>query len=333
VRTYLGVDGGGSKTEFVLIDESGRVLATRREGSAYYLETGIDSLKAMLAGGIAATLAQGAVAPVDLTHAFFGLPAYGEDSRLLGILDRAASPALPEHRYRCANDMVCGWAGALGGRDGINIVAGTGSIAYGEFAGRSARAGGWGELFSDEGSAYWIAREALNLFSRMSDGRAEMGPLHRLMRDHFHLQGDLDLCAALYGPPALPRSGVADLARIVAQAARAGDLQAIRLFYAAAQELAALVHAVRHQLNPPPQSSLPVSYSGGMFQFGDLLLNPLRAALVGSGREYEFAAPRMCPGAGAALYAAKLGGVPLTTAAVDELTRQMDAANAAATPR
>ena len=51
-----------------------------------------------------------------------------------------------------------------------NIVAGIGSICYGERNGAIARCGGWGELFSDEGSAYWIACRGLNLFSRMSDG-------------------------------------------------------------------------------------------------------------------------------------------------------------------
>jgi N-acetylglucosamine kinase-like BadF-type ATPase len=332
VRTYLGVDGGGSKTEFVLIDESGRVLATRREGPAYYLETGVEALKTMLASGIRATLAQGAVLPADLTYAFLGLPAYGEDSRLLDVLDRAASPTLPQEIYRCANDMVCGWAGALGGRDGINIVAGTGSIAYGEFAGRSARAGGWGELFSDEGSAYWVAREGLTLFSRMSDGRIESGPLHRLIRDHFHLRGDLDLCAAVYGPPALTRSRLAGLAPLVAEAAHAGDTQARRLFDSAARELAALVDLVRGKLNVPHQLSLPVSYSGGMFQFGDLVLDPLRSALGGGEHGYEFIAPRLAPGGGAALYAAKLGGIPLTASAIAELTRQLDAAGPAAIP-
>jgi N-acetylglucosamine kinase-like BadF-type ATPase len=329
MRTYLGVDGGGSKTEFVLIDESGRVLATRREGPAYHLETGVDALKAMLADGIRAILAQGAVPPADLTFAFLGLPAYGEDSRLHAILDAAASPTLPQERYRCANDMVCGWAGALGGRDGINIVAGTGSIAYGEYAGRCARAGGWGELFSDEGSAYWVAREALNLFSRMSDGRIERGPLHRLIRGHFQLRGDLDLCAAVYGPPALARSGIAGLAPIAAEAARAGDAQSRELFDAAARELAALVDLVRDKLNVPHPLPLPVSYSGGMFQFGDLVLDPLRAALAGSDRGYEFIAPRLSPGGGAALHAAKLSGAPLTSSAVDELAKRLGAAGSA----
>ena len=69
------------------------------------------------------------------------------------------------------------------------IVAGTGSIAYGEYAGRHARAGGWGDLFGDEGSAFWIAREGLRLFSRMSDGRAARGPLYDLLRERFELEG------------------------------------------------------------------------------------------------------------------------------------------------
>jgi N-acetylglucosamine kinase-like BadF-type ATPase len=217
------------------------------QGPAAYLETGIEALQMMLASGIHAALAQGSLSPAELTFAFLGLPAYGEDSRLLGILDRAASPALSLDRYRCANDMVSGWAGALGGRDGINIVAGTRSIAYGEFAGRSARA---------------------------------------------------------------------------------GDSQAQSLFDAAAYELAALVHSVRDKLNPPAHLSLPVSYSGGMFHFGDLVLDPLRAVLSGTGREHEFAAPRMSPGAGAALYAAKLSGALVTSTAIAELTRQLGAPKA-----
>jgi len=328
MRTYLGVDGGGTKTDFLLIDESGRVLARHRAGSAYYLETGVDALRSLLVNGIAATLAQGSVTPETLGFAFVGLPAYGEDSSLLSVLDAAPSPTLPSERYRCGNDMVCGWAGALAGHDGINIVAGTGSIAYGEYAERQARGGGWGELFSDEGSAYWLARAGLTLFSRMSDGRAAVRPLYELLRQHFRLQDDLDLCAAVYGPPPLTRSGIAALAPLVAQAARAGDAPARGLFDAAAQELAAMVHVVHDRLRVPPGHALPVSYSGGMFQFADLLLEPFLAALRGSDRLYEFMLPRLSPGAGAVLYAARLAGSPLTPAAIEELSRQLRAGSA-----
>jgi N-acetylglucosamine kinase-like BadF-type ATPase len=326
VSLFLGVDGGGTKTDFLLIDEAGRVLASHRAGSAYYLETGVEALENLVVGGITATLQRGGVTAEQVAFGFIGLPAHGEDSALTPRLDRLAAQVLPAERHRCGNDMVCGWAGALAGRDGINLVAGTGSIAYGEWAGRQARAGGWGELFSDEGSAYWVAREALTLFSRMSDGRVERGPLYELIRQRFGLHADLDLCAAIYGPPALARSELAGLAPLAARAAAAGDVGARRVFEAAADALAALVHAVREALQPPPQAMLPVSYSGGMFQFGETLLNPLRVALRAGARQYEFAAPKLTPAAGAALYAARLGGAPLSSTAVAELARQCAAA-------
>jgi N-acetylglucosamine kinase-like BadF-type ATPase len=321
VSTFLGVDGGGTKTEFLLIDAAGHVLASHRAGSAYYLETGIEALERLLAEGIAATLREAGLAPEQLGFGFIGIPAYGEDSALTTRLDALPSRVLHPEQYRCGNDMVCGWAGALAGGDGINLVAGTGSIAYGEWARRQARAGGWGELFSDEGSAYWVACRALTLFSRMSDGRAEKGPLYELIRQHFGLRSDLDLCAAVYGPPPLARSALAALAPLSSRAAALGDVAARRIFEAAAQELAALVHAVRATLGAPPQAVVTVSYSGGMFRFGDTLLDPLRAALGASTLRYDVAVPKLVPAAGAALYAARLGGMPLSSTAVAALAR------------
>jgi N-acetylglucosamine kinase-like BadF-type ATPase len=328
VKHYLGVDGGGTKTDFLLIDERGRVGARHREGSAYYLETGVEALQAMLAKGIQRSLQQAGITPSQLTFAVLGVPAYGEDTRLLPVLDTLAAPLLPAEHCRSVNDVVCGWAGALAGRDGISMVAGTGSVAYGECLGRTARGGGWGELFSDEGSAYWIAREGLQLFSRMSDERVPKSFLYTKLRAHFQLQGDLDLCAAVYGPPALSRSQIAALAPIVADAARAGDDSARALFTTAAEELADIVHAVRAQLNVPSTARLPVSYSGGMFRFTELLLEPFRDELIRSGHAYDFSPPILPPCAGAALYAAKLAGTPLDPPAMQELIQHLAAMGA-----
>ena len=307
---YLGIDGGGTKTAFALLHADGRLLARHDSGSAYYLEAGLEGVSAMLRQGLAETLALAGVAPDAVRYAFFGLPAYGEDSALTPALDALPGIALAPDRYRCGNDMLCSWAGSLVCADGISIVAGTGSIAYGQYDGRDARAGGWGELFSDEGSAYWIAREGLNLFSRMSDGRAAAGPLLDIFRSRLQLGHDLDLCAAVYGRMKAERSPMAQLARLVHEAAIAGDAQALAIFDAAAVELAAIVDAVRLRLRVPADVALPVSYTGGVFNSDTLVLAPFAQALGRHG-PVDLCRPRYAPVVGAALYAARcLGELP-----------------------
>ncbi|HEX4268126.1 MAG TPA: BadF/BadG/BcrA/BcrD ATPase family protein [Steroidobacteraceae bacterium] len=311
MKTFLGVDGGGTQTRFVLIDETGKVLASHLEGPAYYLEIGLDALRGMLTRGIGNTLRQGHVREEDLSQAFLGLPAYGEDSKLLPALDAAPAQALPHGRYRCDNDMVCGWAGALAGADGINIVSGTGSIGYGEFAGRNARAGGWGELFSDEGSSYWLAREGLRLFSRMSDGRTPRGALYEHVRRHFALGSDLDLCAAVYGQAIAQRSQLAQLSRLVIAAAADGDPATLGLLQSAVRELADIVDAVREQLRIPADVPISVSASGGMFQPGNGLSERLESELQRRCARYRFVAAALPPDVGAAIQAARLDGTRL----------------------
>jgi N-acetylglucosamine kinase-like BadF-type ATPase len=309
---FLGIDGGGTKTAFVLIDAEGRLLARHESTTSYYLEIGFDALGALLRDGVQTTLRQAGVPASYITHAFAGLPAHGEDSALLASFDGLLAGLLP--RSTIGNDMVCSWAGSLAGADGISLVAGTGSIAYGEWLGRSARCGGWGEVFGDEGSAHWLAREALALFSRMADGRAEPGPLRGLVREHFALKHDLDVCAAINGSAA--RSELAQIARLATAAAQAGDMQARELLARAGDELAALAAGVARSLGIAGPQAVPVSYSGGVFAAGELVLGPLRSALARRLPGAVLERPRFGPELGAALHAARLGGRPLPPAAL-----------------
>jgi N-acetylglucosamine kinase-like BadF-type ATPase len=317
---YLGVDGGGTKTALAVVDIDGKVLAKHQAGAAYYLSSGLDEVRDMLKTAVQAVLARANLRAEQLEFAFFGLPSYGEDSTLLAVLDRLPAVYLPAGRYRCGNDMVCGWAGSLGGGDGISVVAGTGSISYGERGGVSARCGGWGEIFSDEGSAYWIACRALNLYSRMSDGRAPRGPLHARINEHFGLAHDLDLCARVYGKAGADRARLAQLSRLVYEVASGGDPQAAGLFTEAAGELANLVDAIRRQLEFGADEPVPVSYSGGVFaNAGTLLLPRFAAALRARRSRYELREPSFPPDIGAALYAARCRGRPLSAAALQRL--------------
>jgi len=317
---FLGVDGGGTKTAFALMDAQGQVLARHEESSAYYLEVGMDGAAAMLTRGCAALFGAAGVRADDVAFAFFGLPAYGEDRAVQPQLDALPRAALGHGRYLCGNDMVCSWAGSLACADGISVIAGTGSMAYGEVKGQRARAGGWGELFGDEGSAHWIARAGLALFSRMSDGRAPRGPLHALLRERLALRDDLDLCQVVYGDLKGERSKIAALSRLVSEAAAQGDTQAAAILDAAAAEVAALVDAVRGQLGVDPDAEVTVSYSGGLFGAeGPLRERFARALEAGGAGAYRLTTPRLPPVLGAALYAALVAGTPLDPAALARL--------------
>ena len=316
---FLGIDGGGTKTSFLLLDGEGRLLARHVSGTSYYLEIGFDALRALLREGVAETLKQAQLAPAHVTSAFAGLPAHGEDSALQGAFDALLEGVLP--RARIGNDMICSWAGSLGGEDGISLVAGTGSMAYGQWGERDARSGGWGEVFGDEGSAYWLAREGLALFSRMADGRAAPGPLLGLVRRHFGLAHDLDVCAAVNSAAA--RSRLAQLARLVSAAAAEGDAQAAALLARAGEELALLAAGVARQLDLPAEAAVEVSYTGGVFEAGDAVTGALRAAMAKSLPNAALVAPKFGPELGAAMYAARLAGARLEpdTHAVAALAR------------
>ena len=316
---FLGIDGGGTKTALALIDSAGQVLARHQDSSAYYLEVGIDGVAAMLARGCTALFAAAGVTAAQIDYAFFGLPAYGEDRSAQQQLDALPRALLGHERYLCGNDMVCSWAGSLACADGISVIAGTGAMAYGELDGRCARAGGWGELFSDEGSAYWIARAGLALFSRMSDGRAPRGPLYALVRERLALQHDLDLCQVVYGELGAERSRIAALSRLVTEAAALGDSQAQAILAAAGAELAALVDAVRAALAPDAGQCVTVSYTGGLFGDDGPLTIPFAQALAARGAACRLVPPRLAPVIGAALYAARSAGTPLCAAALDRL--------------
>jgi N-acetylglucosamine kinase-like BadF-type ATPase len=321
---FLGIDGGGTKTTFVLLDRNGTIRATHPGGCAYYLEVGMEPLRTMINDGIRALLRTAGADIAAVEYAFLGLPVHGQDEHT-AELDRLPVSTLTEGRYACGNDMVCGWAGSLACEDGINVVAGTGSNCYGVYAGRSARCGGWGPLFSDEGSAYWIAISGLRLFSRMSDGRAERGPLYELIRQLLGARRDIELDAWVQTQMNLGRSHVAELSRLVRQAEEQGDAQARRVFALASQELAELVVATRRALAIPARERVLVSYSGGVFSIGALVTAPFKAALEASGEPYAITKPRFTPAIGAALYAARLAGQPLSEAALARLAQQPSA--------
>jgi N-acetylglucosamine kinase-like BadF-type ATPase len=318
VTCYLGVDGGGSKTAFALIDAAGRVLARATAPTSYYFNDGFDVVERVLNQGVTDICATVGIQTSDIDAAFFGIPGYGEASGDIERLDAVPARVLGHDRYSCDNDMVCGWAGSLACKDGINVISGTGSMTYGERQGVGHRVGGWGELFGDEGSAYWVATQGLNAFSRMSDGRLARGPLYAIIKERLQLAGDLDVVSLVIDKWSGSRSSIAALSGTVCEAARANDGVAAGILSAAVAELVTLIETTRTLIGFTDQDMVPVSYSGGMFS-DEGFLALFHAALQDRPAKYDLQRPLLDPAVGAALYAAKHSGHPLSASSLNQL--------------
>jgi N-acetylglucosamine kinase-like BadF-type ATPase len=201
-----------------------------------------------------------------------GMPCFGESEDGDRDLEKAIKSAFPGTALYITNDVEVGWAGSLGLNPGVNVVAGTGSIAFGKDEyGETARCGGWSEFFSDEGSCYWVGRKVLQIFSKQSDGRAEKDELYHIVRKELKIKNDFETIDLVHSQYMTNRDKVASLQLLARDAALAGSQSAKTLYKEAAGELCRLVAAINGRLKFK-QQPFPVSYSGGLFKTGELVL-------------------------------------------------------------
>ena len=203
-------------------------------------------------------------ATVCFEAACFGMSGGPEDKQSI------LAEILRTERLVVTTDAVIALAGATETGQGIIAISGTGSIAFGRnAAGRSTRAGGWGYIYGDEGSAFDVGRQALRAGLRMEEGWGPATRLHELLLGATGSTTANEVLHRFYTPD-WPRQRVAKLAPMVDTAAIEGDPVAIGILHAAAQELATFVGAIRSQLWTPGDP-VEVAYIGGTFQSRSLL--------------------------------------------------------------
>lgn len=275
-KWYVGVDGGGTKTAFAVSRADHIPVQTMQYPTCSYQSIGMEASIVLIQEGVQACLGSVGATLQDCAGVCVGMPCYGENSEKDAVIVKELTKALAPAPVYVVNDGEVGWAGSLACEEGIHIVSGTGSIAFGRGKDHEfARCGGWVEFFGDEGSCYWIGREAMSLFSKEADGRAVRGALYDIVRKEFELQEDYQIIDIVLTEIAPHRERVADFQRYALQAARAGDAVAVALYEVAAEELAGMVLALKQKLQFSYET-IPVSYSGGVFHAGELILAPLR---------------------------------------------------------
>ncbi|MEG0305241.1 MAG: BadF/BadG/BcrA/BcrD ATPase family protein [Oscillospiraceae bacterium] len=300
MKYLIGIDGGGTKTAFILCDQDGKKLAHLVGEGTSYSQYGINAVVNTIECYINQCISEAKIDAADVVGICAALPCIGEYEQADKEFIRILTQRLSKFPIKVINDAVVGWAGSLAGCAGINIVAGTGSIAYGANSkGECARCGGWSWKFSDEGSCYWAGQRVMQLFSKQADGRLPKSALYYNLYKKFNLKTDFQFIEIVEKDYCPYREKVASLQIELNIAANDGDESAIEVYNEAARELAAIVCSIAQKLD----FALPInlSYSGGIFKAGKLILEPFSKLLPAE--RFTLCTPILSPVQGAVLMA------------------------------
>lgn len=237
----IGIDGGGTKTSFVSFDGQGNTIKQCVLPSCHVLQKTEAEMIHILQEGVQAVLSELDSKEDVIISA--GLAGYGQDLALRQKIEKVCEQAFYPYRWTLTNDAETALYAALEERDGVLVIAGTGSIALAKRHSQLHRCGGWGYQLGDEGSAYWLVKQLFQLFTKQSDGRVKKTALYEELIAHFQLSTPFELIQVVSHTLQNDRTKIASIAPIIETLLQKGDEQVYELVEKAGEELAELVNA------------------------------------------------------------------------------------------
>jgi glucosamine kinase len=268
----IGIDGGGSKTRAMVADEQGTMLGDV-VGPASAVRPGrVDE-----SAGVIAAVVRDALASCEMTHVLprvlcVGVAGVGRETERQELWQALVSSEVADEVV-IHSDFSVALDDAFGDGPGVLLICGTGSVAFGRSpTGTTARCGGWGPAFGDEG----IGRKALSVVAAASDGREPETALTGAVLTAAQVN---ELPELIGWAAAATPSLLASLAPVVMTVADAGDLRANSIVSLAVEELSLHIRALARQLFVDERASLNVALTGGMLQRGSTLRRRLEHRL------------------------------------------------------
>lgn len=232
-RLYLGIDGGGTKTEFVLADGEGKTLRRTVLGASNPNDVGLPTMQEVLRQGILEVSSEYEPESISVFAGIAGGTTSDVAKKIHDFLSRFGFAEVKN-----GSDAQNAISAGLGTKDGVAVIMGTGSVAFAQQSGTLHRVGGYGYLLGDAGSGYALGRDAILAALQMEDGSGERTVLHGLV---------LSKCGGEQVLPALGefyRGGktyIAGYAPLLLEAARHGDAVAREIVERQMREIAKLI--------------------------------------------------------------------------------------------
>jgi len=311
----FGIDGGGTKTICILMDENRVVLGRGEAGPSNYQTLGIEKVKESIQLAIERAVMSAKIEPnvnLNIEAICLGLAgvARPKDIEIVQFVvqNLQLTNTLPVTRSLLRRNIVicsdCAIAlvGGTGHPVGIAVIAGTGSIVFGQNRqGKTKRVGGWGYILGDEGSGYDIAVGGLQAALKFYDGRGEFTALAKKFQQHLRLNNLEELVEVVY------RRGwgvkeIAALAPIVDRAAALGDRVADGIINRAVAELTFSTKiAIAALFNPTEE--FEIAMIGGVWAGEANSRQRFETAISAIAPKAQVILPRYEPAFGAALLA------------------------------
>lgn len=273
MKLFLGVDGGQTATKVVIGDERGQIVSQANGGPCNHTEEpgGPERLEQVVRSTVEQSLQRLHIATLqqcEFAGACFGMTGETE------IKDRVIRPMFRTSHLSVVHDSVNALEGATAGQAGLIVIAGTGSVARGrDSQGRDLRVGGWGHQFGDEGSAYWIGREAVRATAAEHDGIGQKTVLTPMLFHRLSVKSAYELMAKYYSGE-FSRDHLAGLAAWVNEAAESDDAVALEILRKAGSDLAQYAVDIISLLFPEQNANknrigdaadFVVCFTGGVF--------------------------------------------------------------------
>ena len=307
---YVGIDGGGTKTETLICDHEGRLLGSSSTGGSNPHFVGTTAAFAAVADGLNGVMSQ--LDKSQIAQAALCVPGLRKHRQELpAVLGLNPSQLIVD------SDLMSTFYGSLVQEHGVIVLAGTGSFSLGIAQnGNKVSAGGWGPVIGDAGSGQLMAVQALQATARQFD---HMGPgtlLSDKIKDYFGMESINELKTIVN------LDNVSKLTYIVRECAEEGDSIACEIIADAAKGLADLASAVIQQSAIDTDEG-QIALAGGMWRLGDLLLRPFEEIMRERYSKIDIIPAKFPPVIGALLMALRADGIPWSEKLIQTMKKTM----------
>lgn len=298
---FIGIDAGGSKTKAVLCRKDLTIVQSLTTDACNITSTGIENASEILINSISNLLDELSITIKDIASIGIGAAGAGRTE----LAERLKKVMLEDDLFKSAGfqniiivtDAAIALEGAFDGNPGCMIIAGTGSIVFAKVrSGEIIRVGGFGKVIGDEGSGYSIGRKAINVLSRMLDGRIKENTFTQRIKTEVNVESINSLIKKIY----TENYDLSSLAPIVIHLAESDAKEAQDILSEEADELIGHILAVVKRTNNP---KIDLVFAGGLLQNENYYRFLLTEKIVKNFKEARILEPIYPPEIGAVLLA------------------------------